>query len=179
MTGSPSSASSKCLTRPERCTLGQSPLPIPFESAALHSDCRKERDCWLPQVQLATPHAPAPGPAPAPPPPPRNDGRLHDDYPHQDGAFIVFTSEGDDKHIQRQNWREVYTTVPPVPKYINWSEKPITWSRVNHPAVMPNPSSYALVLDPTFAAQRLTCRFSRVLVDCNIPNFGMFIILLE
>ena len=30
---------------------------------------------------------------------------------------------------------------------------------------MPNPSSYALVLDPTFASKRLTCRFSRVLVD--------------
>ena len=30
---------------------------------------------------------------------------------------------------------------------------------------MPNPGSYALVLDPTFASQRLTCWFSRVLVD--------------
>ncbi|KAI4972666.1 hypothetical protein ZWY2020_003591 [Hordeum vulgare] len=30
---------------------------------------------------------------------------------------------------------------------------------------MPNPGSYALVLDPTFASKRLTCRFSRVLVD--------------
>ncbi|KAI5000077.1 hypothetical protein ZWY2020_004666 [Hordeum vulgare] len=30
---------------------------------------------------------------------------------------------------------------------------------------MPNPGSYALILDPTFASQRLTCRFSRVLVN--------------
>ncbi|KAI4996067.1 hypothetical protein ZWY2020_041165 [Hordeum vulgare] len=30
---------------------------------------------------------------------------------------------------------------------------------------MPNPDSYALVLDPTFASKRLTCRFSLVLVD--------------
>ena len=30
---------------------------------------------------------------------------------------------------------------------------------------MPNPGSYALVLDPTFTSKRLTCRFSRVLVD--------------
>ena len=30
---------------------------------------------------------------------------------------------------------------------------------------MPNPGSHALVLDPTFASKRLTCRFSRVLVD--------------
>ncbi|KAI5005983.1 hypothetical protein ZWY2020_033226 [Hordeum vulgare] len=48
---------------------------------------------------------------------------------------------------------------------MHWSDKPITWSRVDHPAVMPNPGSYALVLDPTFASKRLTCRFSRVLVD--------------
>ncbi|KAE8799752.1 hypothetical protein D1007_24846 [Hordeum vulgare] len=64
-------------------------------------------------------HAPAPGPAPAPPPLPRDDGRLHDDYPHQDGAFVVFTSEGDDKHSLRQRWREVNAMVPPVPQYMH------------------------------------------------------------
>lgn len=30
---------------------------------------------------------------------------------------------------------------------------------------MPNPGTYTLVLDPTFASKRLTCQFSRVLVD--------------
>ncbi|KAI4976048.1 hypothetical protein ZWY2020_049655 [Hordeum vulgare] len=30
---------------------------------------------------------------------------------------------------------------------------------------MPNPGSYALVLDPTFASKRFTCRFSWLLVD--------------
>ncbi|KAE8794019.1 Endoglucanase 3 [Hordeum vulgare] len=53
--------------------------------------------------------------APAPPPPRHNDGRLHDDYPHQEGAFVVFTSEGDDKHNQCQHRREVNATVPPFP----------------------------------------------------------------
>ncbi|KAI4988649.1 hypothetical protein ZWY2020_035889 [Hordeum vulgare] len=57
-----------------------------------------------PGAQAAT-QAPAPGPAPAPPSP--HDGRLHDDYPHQYGAFVVFTSEGDDKHSQRQCRREL------------------------------------------------------------------------
>ncbi|KAI5000682.1 hypothetical protein ZWY2020_010641 [Hordeum vulgare] len=113
----------------------------------------------------AAPRAPAPIHAPAPPPPPRDDGHHQDDYPHQDGAFVVFTSEGDDKHSLRQRRREVNATVPPVPQYMHWSDKPITWSRVDHPAVMPNPGSYTLVLDPTFASKRLTCRFSRVLVE--------------
>ncbi|KAE8804822.1 hypothetical protein D1007_19240 [Hordeum vulgare] len=53
-----------------------------------------------PRAQAA-PCAPAPGPGPAPPPPPHDEGHLHNDYPHQDGAFVVFTSEGDDKHSLR------------------------------------------------------------------------------
>ncbi|KAI5021870.1 hypothetical protein ZWY2020_058600 [Hordeum vulgare] len=118
-----------------------------------------------PPGAAAAPHAPAPGPAPAPPLPPHNDGRLHNDYPHQDKAFVVLTSEGDDKHSQRQRQREVNATVPPVPQYMHWSENPITWRWVDHPAVMPNLGSYGLVLGPTFASQRLTCWFSRVLVD--------------
>ncbi|KAI4972075.1 hypothetical protein ZWY2020_003000 [Hordeum vulgare] len=113
----------------------------------------------------AAPRAPAPGATPARPPPPPNDGRLHDNYPHQDRAYVVVTNEGDDKHSQRQRRCEVNATVPPVPQYMHWSEKAITWSRVDHPAVMPNPGSYTLVLDPTFTSQRLTCRFTRVLVD--------------
>ncbi|KAI5017948.1 hypothetical protein ZWY2020_042836 [Hordeum vulgare] len=122
-------------------------------------------DLPAPPGAHAAPRAPAPNHAPAPPPPPRDDGHHQDDYPHQDGAFAVFTSEGDDKHSLRQRRREVSATVPPVPQYMHWCDKPITWSRMDHPTVMPNPGSYALVLDPTFASKRLTCRFSRVLVD--------------
>ncbi|KAE8805045.1 hypothetical protein D1007_18889 [Hordeum vulgare] len=58
-----------------------------------------------PGVQAA-PRAPTPSPAPAPPPMPRDDDHLHDDYPHQDGAFVIFTSEGDNKHILHQRRRE-------------------------------------------------------------------------
>ncbi|KAE8791038.1 hypothetical protein D1007_34472 [Hordeum vulgare] len=46
--------------------------------------------------------------APAPPlPPTHHDNRLHDDYPHQDGAFVVFTSEGGDNHSLHQHRREI------------------------------------------------------------------------
>ena len=48
---------------------------------------------------------------------------------------------------------------------MHWSEKPISWSRADHPEVMPSPSSYALVLDATFATERRVARFSRVLID--------------
>ena len=32
---------------------------------------------------------------------------------------------------------------------MHWSEKPISWSRADHPEVLPSPGSYALVLDAT------------------------------
>ena len=48
---------------------------------------------------------------------------------------------------------------------MHWSKKPISWSRADHPEVMPNPGSYALVLDATFATERRAARFSRVLID--------------
>ncbi|KAI4987386.1 hypothetical protein ZWY2020_020186 [Hordeum vulgare] len=46
-----------------------------------------------------------------------------------------------------------------------WRQPRRPEQQADHHAVMPNPGPYALVLDPTFASKRLTCRFSRVLVD--------------
>ena len=47
---------------------------------------------------------------------------------------------------------------------MHWSDRPITWTRKDHPTVMPSPGGYALVLNPTTVARR-TCKFSRVLID--------------
>ena len=52
-----------------------------------------------------------------------------------------------------------------VLEFMHWSEKPIGWSRAEHPEVMPSPGSYALVLDATFAMDKWVARFSRVLID--------------
>ena len=48
---------------------------------------------------------------------------------------------------------------------MHWFEKPISWSRADHPEVMPSPGSYALVLEATLAMKRRAVRFSRVLID--------------
>ena len=48
---------------------------------------------------------------------------------------------------------------------MHWSEKPISWSRADHPEVMPSPGSYAIVLDATFSMDRQAARFSRILID--------------
>ena len=52
-----------------------------------------------------------------------------------------------------------------TPEFMHWSERPISWSRADHPEVMPSPGSYALVLGATLATDRRAARFSRVLID--------------
>ena len=116
-------------------------------------------------------------PPPPPPPPPggsnRDEARKQpareagpgDDYPHRDAAYVIYTTERDDKRSLRRRAAEVNATVPPVPQYMHWSEKPITWGREDHPDIMPTPGGYALVLDPTIVSSKFACTFSRVLID--------------
>ena len=60
---------------------------------------------------------------------------------------------------------EVNAVEPAVPKFMNWCDQVVTWSRVDHPRVMLNPGGYALVLDPTFFGPSVDVRFSRTLID--------------
>ena len=92
-------------------------------------------------------------------------GAIQDEYPEEHGAYVVFTSMADDKHSRQQRQQEVNAMASETLEFMHWSEKPINWSRADHPEVMLNPGSYALVLDATFATERLVARFSRVLID--------------
>ena len=47
------------------------------------------------------------------------------------------------------------------PKYLDWSEHPITFSRANQWADIPYPGCFPLVLDPTIR----NVRFKKVLID--------------
>ena len=85
-------------------------------------------------------------------------------YPDQNATYVVFTSLGNDKRGKRLLRQEVNTVVLAKPEFMHWSDRPITWTREDHPAVMPSPGGYALVLNPTIVARR-TCKFSRVLID--------------
>ena len=55
--------------------------------------------------------------------------------------------------------------MPAVPRYVPWSDQEVTWSIKDHPKIMPNPGSYALVLDPTFVGPSINVKFSKVLID--------------
>ena len=87
-----------------------------------------------------------------------------DAYPDQSTAYVVFTSLGDDKRSERLLRQEVNTVVLAKTDFMHWSDRPITWTREDHPTVMPSPGGYTLVLNPTIIA-RCTCKFSRVLID--------------
>ena len=85
---------------------------------------------------------------------------MHNDAnPDQSAADVVFTSLGDDKRSERLLRQEVNTVVPAKPDFMHWSDCPITWTREDHPTVMPSPGGYALVLNPTIVTRR-TCKFS-------------------
>ena len=77
----------------------------------------------------------------------------------------MFTSVADDRRSRRQQQQEVNAVASSTPEFMHWSETPISWSRADHPEVMPSPGSYALVLSATLATDRWAARFSGVLID--------------
>src|SRR3954463_811357 len=101
------------------------------------------------------------------PPPPQNRGppQQQNQFPRQDAAYMIFTSESVDKGSRRARVQEVNATMPPVPQYLHWSDCEVSWSRADHPAILPNPGNYPLVVDTLFAGPKFACTFSRVLVD--------------
>src|SRR5438105_6012335 len=62
---------------------------------------------------------------------------------------------------QKLTAREINEVIPVTPKYLKWSEAPITFGRANHPDHVPHPGRYPLVLDPIVRMVKL----NRVLID--------------
>jgi hypothetical protein len=61
----------------------------------------------------------------------------------------------------KQERREVYSVKVAVLVYLDWSDKPITFDRDDHPDHVPSPGKYPLVVDPVIGDVRLT----KVLMD--------------
>jgi hypothetical protein len=62
---------------------------------------------------------------------------------------------------RKQERREVCLVKVAAPVYLDWSDKPITFDRGDHPDFMPSPRRYPLVVDPIIGNVRL----SKVLMD--------------
>src|SRR3954462_12742640 len=78
---------------------------------------------------------------------------------------MIFISESSDKGSRRARAQEVNTTMPAVPQYMHWSDCDISWGRKDHPSILPNPGNYPLVVDAFVAGPKVSCKFSRVLID--------------
>jgi hypothetical protein len=62
---------------------------------------------------------------------------------------------------RKQERREVCLAKVAAPVYLDWSDKPITFDRGDHPDFVPSPGRYPLVVDPIIGNVRL----SKVLMD--------------
>jgi hypothetical protein len=96
------------------------------------------------------------------------------DYREAHASYVVFVTEPTDKKSQQRRAMEVNAVMPVVPKFMNWSEQEITWSRKDNPRIMPSPGKYALVVDPTLCGPSNNVRFIRVLVDNGSANNIMY-----
>ena len=65
------------------------------------------------------------------------------------------------KWKQKLAAQEINALTPATPKYLRWSELPITFDRSDHPESVPHPGRYPLVLDPIVR----TVKLNRVLID--------------
>src|SRR5438552_375755 len=65
------------------------------------------------------------------------------------------------KRKQKLAARKINAITPVIPKYLKWSEAPITFGRADHPNHIPHPGCYALVLNPIV----WTVKLNRVLID--------------
>jgi hypothetical protein len=95
----------------------------------------------------------------------RGSGMGQNEYKEPDQSYMVFETKRTDKQSLYQRSLEVNVVMSAVPKLMRWSDQAIGWDRVDHPRIMPNPSGYALVMDPTFVGPANNVRFSKVLID--------------
>src|SRR4051794_24333039 len=64
-------------------------------------------------------------------------------------AYHIFTTSicQRDRQLQQHAALSVEKELA-IPKWLNWSEQPITWRREDHPQVVNNPGAFALVVAP-------------------------------
>ena len=133
--------------------------PCKFHSGAKPSNHTTRKCHWLTRISKGEGLVPPPPPGPPPPAPQQPAARpavraIQDEFPDEHAAYVVFTSQIEDKRSRRRQHQEVNAVASSNPEFMHWSERPISWSRADHPEVMPSPGSYALVLDVTLATER-------------------------
>ena len=65
------------------------------------------------------------------------------------------------RRLQKVRLREVCVVTSSIPRKLKWASMPIIFDQDDHPASIPRPGSYPLVVDPVVSNMRL----SKVLMD--------------
>src|SRR3954462_8442513 len=77
-------------------------------------------------------------------------------------AFHVFTTSSCRRDKKLQEMAAMVMAMEPTwPRWLNWSEQPISWTRDDHPMVVDNPGALALVVSPQVGGYTL----DKVLMD--------------
>jgi hypothetical protein len=87
-------------------------------------------------------------------------------FPAVENVFLIFGGPTVDmSNSQRKRERhEVLAAEKAPPSFLDWSEDAITFSREDHPNLIPNPGQYLLVIDPVIG----NVWFSNVVMDGGI-----------
>ena len=133
--------------------------PWKFHSGAKPSNHTTRKCHWLTRISKGEGLVPPPPPGPPPPAPQQPAARpavgaIQDKFLNEHAAYVVFTRQAEERRSRRRQQQEVKAVSSNSPEFMHWSEKPISWSRADHPEVMPSPGSYALVLDATLTTER-------------------------
>src|SRR5947207_13664933 len=83
------------------------------------------------------------------------DGPVFPVPEHQLNMIYGGTEAYESKRKQKLIAREINAVTPATPKYLKWSEVPITFDRTDHLDRVPHPGRYLLVLDPIIPTLKL------------------------
>src|SRR3954467_5027429 len=107
--------------------------PCKMHSGVGKSASHTTRQCiWV--ERLAKGGAGNPPPPPPPPlgPPPAN---ARQQFPRQNGTYMIFISESDDKGSRRAREQAFNATMPAISQRMTWSDSAIAWGPEDHPSV--------------------------------------------
>jgi hypothetical protein len=93
----------------------------------------------------------------------KKEGNQEEEFPEVHDCFMIYggqVANASARH-RKQERREVCSVKVAAPVYLDWSDKPITFDRGDHPDFVPSPGRYPLVVDPLICNVRLT----KVLMD--------------
>ena len=111
--------------------------------------------------------------------PPAEGGKGHDnnkkeghkakEFSEVHDCFMIYggqVANASARHRKQERW-EVCSVKVAVPVYLDWSDKPITFDRDDHPDRVPSPGKYPLVVDPVIGNVSVTPGFGRQ-TECKL-----------